>query len=558
MAHAKTSLRAEKQALRAKMRGLGLGYDQIAAEFGRRYRLRPRTAWREAYGWSLNEAAQQINACKGQVGLDPGGIASMTGSHLCEHENWPGPGATLAGRKPTPYLLALLAAVYRCTVLDLVDLADREHLPAADLLVLDTYHPRSAEPPQQPARTPQAPGRPEDPPAPARRPDAQARGGVLELRPADCLDPVPAPVPAMPARAYRWIHEPDTGHLWIEREVVTTAHESSDHAEQAEQRDIGDSTLEQMRADVIRLSAASMTGEPFAMFGEMRRVRDRIYAALERRLWPRDASELYLLLGCLNNLMAVAAEGLGYPQAAEELLRAGWAYAVAIDHRPLMALLRQQHASIAYWNDRARQSRDLAASGLTYLSDGENAAHLQVKYARAAARLGDSDGARRAITAAGEAREREHTDEVLEMGGEFGLSLATQHYFAGAALAELEDAQDEAAAELENAASLYAAGPRAGEQHWFGGSALTGGVLAAVQLRMGRLDAAAVTLEPVLSLPVGQRISALTGQLAQVRTELRRPRYQGSPQARTLDERIEDFGRDTIVTELHSLPIGPA
>ena len=141
------------------------------------------------------------------------------------------------------------------------------------------------------------------------------------------------------------------------------AHEGSDHAEQAERRDIGEATLEQLRADVVRLSLESMTAEPFPVFREMRRLRSRIYAALDRQLWPRDQTELYFLLGALNCLMAVAASDLGYSQAGEELVRAAWAYATAIDHRPLMAHLRIELAGIAYWQ-RPRQSRDLAQSGL--------------------------------------------------------------------------------------------------------------------------------------------------------------------------------------------------
>ena len=78
MPYARTSLRKEKRDLREKMRGLGLGYRDIAAEFARRYNLRPRAAWREAYGWSLQETADRINEFRGQVGLDPGGLASMT------------------------------------------------------------------------------------------------------------------------------------------------------------------------------------------------------------------------------------------------------------------------------------------------------------------------------------------------------------------------------------------------------------------------------------------------------------------------------------------------
>jgi hypothetical protein len=223
-----------------------------------------------------------------------------------------------------------------------------------------------------------------------------------------------------------------------------------------------------------------------------------------------------------------------------------------------MAHLRLQHASIAYWDDRPRQARDLAEDGLRYLSDGPNAAHLHVKYARAAARLGDADGTRRALAAASDAREREHTDDISEIGGEFGLSLATQHYFAGSALAEIEDAEADAATELEHAAALYAAGPGPGEQHWFAGRALAAIDLATIGLRTGTLDAATAALDPVLSLPAGQRITAITGRLPRVRAELARPRYQGSAPVRVLDERIEEFTRDTIATGLRELPGGPA
>ena len=80
MPYARTRIRAETCALRDKMRALGLGYQEISAEF-----------------------AAQINAYTGDVGLDPGGIAAMTGSHLCEYENWPGrgPGRPGAGHRRT-------------------------------------------------------------------------------------------------------------------------------------------------------------------------------------------------------------------------------------------------------------------------------------------------------------------------------------------------------------------------------------------------------------------------------------------------------------------------
>ena len=44
MAYAKTSERREKRLLREQMRSMGLGYRDIAAEFARRYGMRPRAA----------------------------------------------------------------------------------------------------------------------------------------------------------------------------------------------------------------------------------------------------------------------------------------------------------------------------------------------------------------------------------------------------------------------------------------------------------------------------------------------------------------------------------
>lgn len=331
------------------------------------------------------------------------------------------------------------------------------------------------------------------------------------------------------------------------------AHEGSDHAARAEDHGIGEATLEQLRADVVRLSHQSDTDEPFPLFTDMRRVRAKIYQLLDRRLWPGEQSDLYFLLGCLNGLMGLAANRLGYPDAGEELIRSGWAYATAIDHRPLLATLRQELAHVTGWRGMTLQSRDLAADGLRYLTAGPIAADLHIRYALASARLGDMDAARRAITAANEAREREHHDELLEIGGEYVISQATHHYFAGAALTEVVGAGRQAAEEIEYAVRLYEAGPGPGEQHWFGARALASIELAAIRLRSGALDGAAAALEPALALSPARRISSLMPRLGMVRAELAAPVFRGSAQARQLDERIEAFGRGGVAADLHSL-----
>jgi hypothetical protein len=238
--------------------------------------------------------------------------------------------------------------------------------------------------------------------------------------------------------------------------------------------------------------------------------------------------------------MAAAATNLGYPQAAEELARAGWAYATIIDHRPLMARLRLSAAYAAYWNGHPEQTADLARSGLEYLPDGQNAAQLHLLAGLARARRGDQAGARQAIAAARDARDRDHHDELLEIGGEFGFSRATQAYYAGFVLAQAR--ADEAAAELEGATLLYAAGPGPGEQHSRRCRMLAHTDLAVARLRAGGLDAAAAALEPVLALPPGERTAVQGQRLSVIRAELDHTVYRGSPGARRLDEQVAAFG----------------
>jgi transcriptional regulator with XRE-family HTH domain len=499
-----TPTRNQLARLRARMVADGLDATAICSALVGVFGCRPRLAWRHALGLSQTEVADRYNLRFTDMTRAP-----MTASRISAYERWPE-----AGERPGPGVLCSLAEIYGVHPADLIDDLDLRKTP---------------------------------------EPDRQALRDLLDSK-EDTERSQPA---AERSREFAYLQqksEPDEPDDWAVREVVLmAAHEGSEHAEDAERRDIGDATLEQLRADVVRLSHEHMTGDPFPIFQEMRRVRRRIYATLDRRLWPRDETELYFLLAVLNGLMAASAHSLGSQQAAEELVRAGWAYATAIDHRPLMAQLRLELSGQLYWQ-RPRQSRDLAQSGLRYLSDGQQAAQLYLKYGRAAARLGDVDTAREAITAAHEARAREHHDELLEIGGEFGLSLATQHFLAGELLLEIPGGQREAIAELQEATRLYDAGPGPGEYHYFGYASGSRVDLAIARLREGQLDEAGTALGPVLTLSPNRRRATLLHRLDRVRGELAVPRYRGQPQAAELDERIETFASETIVADLAELP----
>jgi transcriptional regulator with XRE-family HTH domain len=162
------NVRAEQRKLREKMRALDVSCREITAEMSRRYNLRPRTAWRTALGWSLEEAAEHYNARR--AADNPKLAAALTGSRLSEWERWP-----QSGRKPTLASLCVLAEIYKCGVRDLIDLDDREKMSSSDLLALDKM--------SVPAAGPTEPSSRED--APRRRNASSAQNG---LNPVDSPD----------------------------------------------------------------------------------------------------------------------------------------------------------------------------------------------------------------------------------------------------------------------------------------------------------------------------------------------------------------------------------
>ncbi len=140
VAAGRKGFKAELDALRERMHTLGFSHDEIAAEIGRRHRLRPREAYRLARGWTLEQAAARFNEHAARPDADPEAGASLTGSRLSEFEHWP-----RSTRKPSVHALVTLAEIYQTGVLCLLDLADHESLPQQDRLIL-LRRPRAGTP----------------------------------------------------------------------------------------------------------------------------------------------------------------------------------------------------------------------------------------------------------------------------------------------------------------------------------------------------------------------------------------------------------------------------
>ncbi len=169
-----------------------------------------------------------------------------------------------------------------------------------------------------------------------------------------------------------------------------------------------------------------------------------------------------------------------------------------------------------------------------------------------AARLGDTDTALAQISRAADAFDSDCTDDLLTIGGQFGLSRACYHYLAGSAAADLPSAASEAINHLGQSAQLYETGPGDGEAHSEDCYMIARIDLAAAYLNAGDLDASLTGVGPVLAVPPSRRTSRLPKRLSRLRREVAVTRYRGSPEARDLDDQIEEFSHDTIASLLQS------
>jgi len=331
---------------------------------------------------------------------------------------------------------------------------------------------------------------------------------------------------------------PGHGGGWLDAIALATRQARED-AEHAAVTDVGPGTVEQFRADVVRLGRAYVSAPPLPLFAAMHQALNRVQAALRRRMYPDQARDLNFLAGALCGLMANASLDLGREEAADDLARAAWTHGRVIDNGPLMGWARGTQALAALWDHRYLDAARHIENGLVHLPAGAGAVRLHAIHARALAAHGEPAHAATAMTAAGKARAGGSWDELHDgVGGEFAFDEAKLWYYQALTLADAEDP-----AKAEHAAAgairLYRAVPARARS--YGCDALARVQLARAQLMGRKLDDAAEALGGMLSLDPQMRIGSLNEYLETCRELLRNPAYRGSSTARQLDQRLAAF-----------------
>jgi DNA-binding XRE family transcriptional regulator len=340
---------------------------------------------------------------------------------------------------------------------------------------------------------------------------------------------------------------PGDGDSW--RDVIAAAASlARGQAEQAAVTNVGPGTIEQLTAEVARLSRAYVSAPPLPLFAAMGRALDHIHSVLADKAYPAQARDLNFLAGVLCGLMANACLDLGREEAAEDLARAAWTYARIVDHDPLMGWARGTQALAAIWDQRYPDAAQLAEDGLIHISAGIGAARVHAIHARALAGLGDPAQAREAIRAAENAQALAGGDEIHDrIAGEFTFDDAKLRYYESLSLLDSEhpaEAEQAAAAAIK----LYQAVPVRARS--YGCEALARVQLARAALMADRLEDAADALGSVLVLDPQRRISSLNQHLDACRELLQGPAHLSSAASRRLDQQLAAFSAESTARAL--------
>lgn len=512
MARPKRGSKAERDALRRLMADQRRTVDEIAAEMRARFGFGVRAAYRHALGLTLEAAASRLNEQSGDE------RAPITGSRVCEWEQWP----AASGKRPGAYQLTMLATVYGTepghlvTVEELVQLGQADQLLLAEhrLPPLDCHveQERSVGLMTQPARTILVGGE-----------RATPGDNVGEWRTAQ----------AMPLAEERL----------LEQEVGMAAEESAEFAMRAEASNVGPVTLEQLHADTRQIAHEYLTGSPTELFRDARSLRDRVFRILDGNQTPAQAADLYAAAGQLCALLSWMSGDLGRLDAADTQGRTAWLCAELSGQHELRAWVLATRSKTAFWQGRYRDAITYAQRGQEYASDTTAAVLLACQEADAWSELGASAEAKMAIRHAAEARDRVASADAV--GGLLSCGVARQANYSAGVYLRLNQA-DDAIRHAETALAVYETGS---EPRSYGTESQLHISRATAHVVNDDIDGAEIALMPVFALPADQRLDTITRRMRHIHRGLATPRLTGSQSVSGFQQQIEDFCTSATVTK---------
>ncbi|GAA1607230.1 hypothetical protein GCM10009789_71970 [Kribbella sancticallisti] len=320
----------------------------------------------------------------------------------------------------------------------------------------------------------------------------------------------------------------------MEDDVIEAGDESIALLALAEESNVGDLTVEQLHADIQRITQNYLKVPTRPLFLRSRSIRDRAFKLLAGRQPPSQTRDLYAAAGWALTLLGWISVDLGRPDVAESHTRTAWACAEAADADELRAWVRATQHTAAFWQDDYARAADYAQDGLQYAA-GTSAVFLSSAAAMDLARLGDSDEARRLLKLAMSTPIR---PEQSQLGGPFLCTVeraeglwSDTHLNLGEPLQTLEHA--------DRGVALFEAAPHA--QRNYGSERMVRLQQVRARLELNELDGAIDALDAVLGTPPEYRVHPLIHRMSEVAALVRTGPFGKEPKARAMHERIRAF-----------------
>ncbi|TDC23862.1 hypothetical protein [Kribbella albertanoniae] len=320
--------------------------------------------------------------------------------------------------------------------------------------------------------------------------------------------------------------------LGLDEEVGRAGDESIALLTFAEESNVGELTVEQLHADIERISQLYLHTPTKPLFERSRAVRDRAFVLLAGRQSPKQSRDLYAAAGWAITLLAWMSVDLGRPEVAESHARTAWACAEAADHNELRGWIRATQHTAAFWQDEFVRAADHAQDGLRYAA-GTSRLFLSSALAVDLARSGQLSEARAALAAAQEVPE---LPSVPELGGPLLCTPErAEGLWANAQLA-LGDAH-ETLVHADRSVARFESRPHVLRNP--GSERMVRLQQVIAHLTLGELDGAITAIEPVLETALEYRVRPLIHRMGEV-AALTAP-FTRVARGRQLRERIRDF-----------------
>jgi hypothetical protein len=337
------------------------------------------------------------------------------------------------------------------------------------------------------------------------------------------------PPPGAPAGELELV-PPST--IGFDQEVGLAGDESIALLTFAEESNVGDLTVEQLHADIERISQLYLRTATKPLFERSRAVRDRAFVLLAGRQSPKQSRDLYAAAGWAITLLAWMSVDLGHPEVAESHARTAWACAEAADHNELRGWIRATQHTAAFWQDEFDRAADHAQHGLRYAT-GTSRLFLTSALAVDLARSGRVTEARAALAAA---QEVPCTPSIPELGGPLLCTPERAEGFWADAQLTLGDAKA-TLVHADRSVARFEARPHALRNP--GSERMVRLQQVKAHLTLGELDGAIAALEPVFTTSLEYRVRPLIHRMGEV-AAMTAP-YTRVARARQLRERIREF-----------------